>query len=92
MAQFWTWEEIIYRQDSELEEASLVNQENEFCAKRSVVFWCETFFHSNYSNCMKSHFCIRATNTEDSSKKEQRGAGEEIWPGDKNQRNQGHNW
>lgn len=32
MAQFWAWEENIYWQDSELEEASVVNQENQFCA------------------------------------------------------------
>lgn len=31
MAQFWAWEEVIYTQDSELVEASLVNQQNKFC-------------------------------------------------------------
>lgn len=31
-AQFWAWEEIIYRQQSELEEGSLSNRENQFCA------------------------------------------------------------
>lgn len=33
MAQLWAWEEIIYGQNLELEEASLVNQENQFCAE-----------------------------------------------------------